>query len=451
MTSNEKQFVSPISPAEVEAYYPDDKIVMVSHGPPPSFVTPSTAPSDTSSSMLPSTQGTHLSQKYYNETRSFEPPTYSQAPLPERPNQRPFYKRHMLWLIGILLLIIITAGIVIGVLVGRWSGKKSGSGSANAEIFNNTKRSVASSGLFLNDKTWNMQTYWQDPNGDIRYQMSLDGKKFETPRNTSLMIRPKVGSPLSATAETDPTGVVYLSVFYLSESNKITMCVMACGAGASVCSTFTNTILPTGTPVAKYSGLAAVTVSKAQDWRVYYHDENNFICQMEGKASGFTKGEIIGTQALNNSALGAVNVNTTTNNIVLYYIDQKSQILHTQQFTDGKWTVGSPLSTARVKSWNPLSGIGATYSSGHNQLHVYYTGLDSLIYEFTGSNASSTKTNYSTQPSPQREWSASDIVGGAVTAVGWDSNVRIFHQSQGVLIEGAQTNGTFSQLTVNLT
>lgn len=143
-----------------------------------------------------------------------EPPMYSQAPLPDRPQQRPFYKRHMMWLIAILLLIIVTAGIVIGVLAGKWSGKKGGM--VEAIVPNNTKASVASSGLFLNDKTtWNMQAYWQEENGDIKYQMSLDGKKFETPRNTSLSVRPKIGSPLSATAVTDATGVVYVGYHIL--------------------------------------------------------------------------------------------------------------------------------------------------------------------------------------------------------------------------------------------
>lgn len=242
------------------------------------------------------------------------------------------------------------------------------------------------------------------------------------------------------------------------------MCVMACATGASVCSTFSNNILPTGVPIHKFSGLAAVTVSDAQDWRVYYHDENSFLCQMEGKASGFTKGAIIGGTALNNSAIEAVNVNSTTNNIVLYYVDQGSQNMFTQQFT-GVWTTGElpsksfsickvanintgvALSTARIKSWNPLSGIGAAFSSTQNQLHVYYTGLDSLIYEFVGSNASTTKS-YSAQPSNQREWTNADIVGGAITAVGWKDQVRFFQQSQGVLIEGVLSNTTWSQVSV---
>jgi hypothetical protein len=80
-----------------------------------------------------------------------------------------------------------------------------------SEIANNTRNSVASSGLFLRDKrTWNMQSYWQGQDGSIKYQMSLDGATFDNATNVSLSIPAKVGSPISAAASTDNTGVVFV-------------------------------------------------------------------------------------------------------------------------------------------------------------------------------------------------------------------------------------------------
>jgi hypothetical protein len=75
--------------------------------------------------------------------------------------------------------------------------------------------SVASSGLFLKDETtWNMQTYWQTSDGTINYQVSLDGSTFSKAMNMSLSVPAKIGSPLSATASTDTTGVVYVSLTF---------------------------------------------------------------------------------------------------------------------------------------------------------------------------------------------------------------------------------------------
>jgi hypothetical protein len=61
-----------------------------------------------------------------------------------------------------------------------------------------------------------MQTFWQNKTGGINLQVSLDGKTFQPPRSVALNIEPKVGSPMSATAEIDPvTGVIMVGFFPL--------------------------------------------------------------------------------------------------------------------------------------------------------------------------------------------------------------------------------------------
>lgn len=83
----------------------------------------------------------------------------------------------------------------------------------------NTVPSVASSGLYLKDgRTWNTQVYYQPVNStNIMYRMSLvngsaGDENFEQARNISLSYTPRGGSPMSAVASTDATGVVYVSV-----------------------------------------------------------------------------------------------------------------------------------------------------------------------------------------------------------------------------------------------
>lgn len=79
--------------------------------------------------------------------------------------------------------------------------------------------SLTSSGLYLQDGvTYTMQLYYQLENTtNIMYRMNLANSSwgretFETARNMSLSIAPKAASPLAATASTDTSGVVYVSL-----------------------------------------------------------------------------------------------------------------------------------------------------------------------------------------------------------------------------------------------
>jgi hypothetical protein len=129
---------------------------------------------------------------------------YRPASLPDRPAKKPFWRRHLLWLLTIFILIVIFVSVLVGITTHRTKTPSA------QTVTNNTLHSVASSGLFLNDgTTWNMQTFWQNSTGGINLQMSLDGKTFEASRSVALKIEPRVGSPMAATAEVDPTtGVV---------------------------------------------------------------------------------------------------------------------------------------------------------------------------------------------------------------------------------------------------
>jgi hypothetical protein len=174
-----------ISQAETQKIYPDEKI--------------------TASSTVPTLNRGDQLHLDLEVTVKQNPPVYGSASLPERPPKKPFWRRHILWLLTIFVLILIFVGTIVGITWHHTSATQT-----SQTIPNNTLHSVASSGMFLNDNTtWNMQTYWQNSTGGINFQMSLDGKTFQPSRSVALNIAPKIGSPLSATAEIDPvTGVV---------------------------------------------------------------------------------------------------------------------------------------------------------------------------------------------------------------------------------------------------
>lgn len=115
------------------------------------------------------------------------------------------------------------------------------------------------------------------------------------------------------------------------------MSAITCAEGSATCKTISNILLPTDVPAHHYTGLSAVNVNEAEDWRVFYHDNQGFISQLQGNASGFNAGERIGGQGLNATSIATVNINSTTNNIQLFYVDISSQNLYTMQFV-GAWT-----------------------------------------------------------------------------------------------------------------
>jgi hypothetical protein len=133
------------------------------------------------------------------------------------------------------------------------------------------------------------------------------------------------------------TDIYQLNLFYISGQNNISMSAIACPAGSTNCNTINNCYIPTYNRPNEYTGLAAVTVNNTQDWRVYYYDEEGYLSELAGNSSGFDMGTPIGGLALNSSDIAAVNVNSTTNNINLFYVDQLTEALFTMEFTDS-WT-----------------------------------------------------------------------------------------------------------------
>ncbi|KAK0125574.1 hypothetical protein ONS96_009410 [Cadophora gregata f. sp. sojae] len=444
-TDCQRNLVTPCSPVE-EYVYSDEKIVMA--GPMGQggveVIEPNRRPSHAPEVVLAAAA-----------VPAHAPPGYADTELPSRPAPRPFWRRHLLWIIAILGLVTLVIGAVVGTLghmESKAARKSNSSVSVVKAVTNNTLNSVASSGLFLNDgTTWNTHVIWQNSTGGINLQVSLDGQTFRPAQPVKLQIQPRVGSPLSTTTEVDPsTGVVMLNIFYLSGVNNITMSAITCSPNSDKCNTIANCYLPTQIAPSNFTGLAAVNVNKAQDWRVYYHDVEGYISELQGDNSGFNLGKKIGGSGLNASAIAAINVNSTTNNINIFYVDGLTQALFKMQFTAGDWTKPSVVSTEIIASWNPRSGLGAAYTETHDQLRVYYTGIDAGIYEFLGSNVSrTTNTSWLAQPGHSHLWAPADFVGAPITAVGWGDQARFYQVKEGDLAEGSLDNTTWTEAFID--
>ncbi|RDW72811.1 hypothetical protein BP6252_06718 [Coleophoma cylindrospora] len=383
---------------------------------------------------------------------------FAEAQLPERQSKRPWRKSPAILLLIALTFVIVGFGIAAAFYVHSRSVVSQTPNalselSTDSIVQNNTRASMASSGLFLNDKsTWNMQTYWQTPTGDIKRQFSLDGQTFSAETNVSLQINPRIGSPLAATASTDKTGIVYLTLFYLSEQNEIVISGAACPAGSSTCSpTFNNVISSQlDLPPSNQTGLAAVNVNDAQDWRVYFHDIRGMLTEVGGNASGFGSGTVVGSAALNKSSIAATNVNSTTNNINVFYVDAKTQFLTTIEFVNGTWTIPGSVTPRKQLAWNALAGLSACYTKTLDQLHVYYTAGDQGIYEFLGTNVSTSKTTWGVRPGRNHVWSTADYPSADISAVGWQDQARFFQITQGKIIEGSLDNTTWTEAFIKL-
>jgi len=140
------------------------------------------------------------------------------------------------------------------------------------------------------------------------------------------------------------------------------MASITCPANSVDCNMIGNSYLPTMVAANENTGLAAVNVGNGQDWRVYYYDEEGYVSEMAGNSSGFNFGTAIGGMALNGSDIAAVNINSTTNDINLFYVDQLTEALFTMEFT-GAWTTRKFPSTSQIPispSFFPINLINTT-------------------------------------------------------------------------------------------
>lgn len=236
-TNSHTVTVSPIDARPT--YFSDEKIFIGIQAYDGIEVVPQPAPR----AFIPTPTFTTLNPLQYSVGGSLAPPFHpsaANAQLPPRESQSrkvPFWRRYMLWIIaGVVLLALVVAGVVVGITQVRnrasaskgasnaLNGTQTGVSGANTtvgapvinkiSVQNSTLASVASTGLTLADGTWNMHLFSQKGTSrQITLQVSLDGIAYQPYQNVTLTIKPRVGSPLSATVEEDSqTGVIMASL-----------------------------------------------------------------------------------------------------------------------------------------------------------------------------------------------------------------------------------------------
>ena len=74
-------------------------------------------------------------------------------------------------------------------------------------------QAIAAAGTFTNGgSTANLIVFYQDvASGNITYSLYLSGPDWQNPQNASLLVTPKNGTPLAATATADSAGNTYVS------------------------------------------------------------------------------------------------------------------------------------------------------------------------------------------------------------------------------------------------
>jgi hypothetical protein len=103
--------------------------------------------------------------------------------------------------------------------------------------------------------------------------------------------------------------------------------------------TISKLILPTEVPPHLNTGPSVVNIGNVEDLCIYYSNEAGLISELAGNSCGFDSGTPIGGIALHWSSIAAVNVNSTTNNISVFFVDQLTETLFgMMQFTDSAWT-----------------------------------------------------------------------------------------------------------------
>jgi hypothetical protein len=116
-------------------------------------------------------------------------------------------------------------------------------------------------------------------------------------------------------------------------------------SGSTIRITISNLILPTEIPPHLNTGLSVVIIGNVEDWCIYYSNEVSLISELASNSFGFNLGTPIGGIGLDKeSSITSMNVNSTTNNISLFLVDQSTQNMFGigMHFTDDAWTSRTP-------------------------------------------------------------------------------------------------------------
>jgi hypothetical protein len=123
----------------------------------------------------------------------------------------------------------------------------------------------------------------------------------------------------------------------------------------------------------------------------------------------------------------------------------------------------APVTFLSTPDWDPLTALTLSWQPASDVLRAYFTGTDKFIYEFAGTNASSTafpRSNrdgvaqnstsgvstpgWAEAPTHDLTWIPSASVAEEVTSVAWLDQVNFYRYVNGQIVESSLAQGAWS-------
>ncbi|CZS92038.1 uncharacterized protein RCO7_10784 [Rhynchosporium graminicola] len=242
---------------------------------------------------------------------------------------------------------------------------------------------------------------------------------------------PKPGTPLS-TVEVSSSENTTVSLFYLDASNNIILATYI-SALSGLDLTLRNTfIIVPSTGVHPNTQLAAIYLSSAFGYRLYYQSPSSVLQELVVDNTGWHNGEVLPVAAIAGSPLSVTitKVESPTPRLVVFYVDDKTRTLFSVTYYI-EWKLGVALSTTALYAWTTNTALASITQTNSVYIRAYYIGSDKEIYEMLDPGAG---TVWSTDSDRDPNWPKADFsAAGGLVGIGWDDQVRVYYLSGGVV------------------
>ncbi|XMA07259.1 hypothetical protein WAI453_000050 [Rhynchosporium graminicola] len=252
---------------------------------------------------------------------------------------------------------------------------------------------------------------------------------------------PKPGTPLS-TVEVSSSENTTVSLFYLDASNNIILATYI-SALSGLDLTLRNTfIIVPSTGVHPNTQLAAIYLSSAFGYRLYYQSPSSVLQELVVDNTGWHNGEVLPVAAIAGSPLSVTitKVESPTPRLVVFYVDDKTRTLFSVTYYI-EWKLGVALSTTALYAWTTNTALASITQTNSVYIRAYYIGSDKEIYEMLDPGAG---TVWSTDSDRDPNWPKADFsAAGGLVGIGWDDQVRVYYLSGGVVKQLSVSGGNW--------
>ncbi|CZT11943.1 uncharacterized protein RAG0_15946 [Rhynchosporium agropyri] len=216
---------------------------------------------------------------------------------------------------------------------------------------------------------------------NIAYRVYPGSGYFTLPQSLPFSMAPKPGTPLS-TVEVSSSENTTVSLFYLDASNNIILATYI-SALSGLDLTLRNTfIIVPSTGVHPNTQLAAIYLSSAFGYRLYYQSPSSVLQELAIDNTGWHNGEVLPVAAIAGSPLSVTitKVESPTPRLVVFYVDDKTRTLFSVTYYI-EWKQGVALSTTALYAWTTNTALASITQTNSVYIRAYYIGSDKEIYE----------------------------------------------------------------------